>query len=169
MYSFDSERRDVAFSEATPKKFKAANNKDNQNQDRPNLQEAAKEVIRALGKEPSPHQILVENLAYDDFAGFKNTKEKKALVPKDLAIEWSLLKGDPWKARRGQNKKQDKKDEEDGTEAETAEAEGGEMGDSNGGDKVELIIPLSLSVYTNIQSSISFLYKECRIQMLVKI
>ncbi len=92
-----------------------------------------------------------------------STKKKMALVPKDLAIEWSLLKGGPQKATRGQNKKQDKKDGEDGTEAVTAEAEGGEMGNYNGGDKVEVLILLSLSVYTNIQSFIYFLYKECRI------
>ncbi len=46
--------------------------------------------------------------------------------------------------------------------------QGREMGDNNGSDKVEVLIPFSLSVYSNIQSSISFLYKECRIQMPVK-
>ncbi len=135
-------------------------------------------MIRDLGIEPSPHQILIENLTYEDFAGFMNTKEKKTLVPKDLAIEWSLSKGVPQKARRGRNKKQSN-DEEDGTRADTAEAEvEGEMGDNNdggedggddGGEKVEVLIPLSLSVYTNVQSSISFLYKECRVQMPVTI
>ena len=46
----------------------------------------------------------------------------------------------------------------------------GERGNSNdGGDKVDVLLPLSLSVYTNIQSSISYLYKECRVQIPVKI
>jgi hypothetical protein len=54
MYLYDSERKAVAFAEETLEIFEAANNKDNLNEDRPNLREAVKEVIRDLGIEPSP-------------------------------------------------------------------------------------------------------------------
>jgi hypothetical protein len=92
--------------------------------------------------------------------------QQKALVSKDLAIEWSLSKGGPQKAKKGQKMKPSINDEDDDTEV----GGEGERGDRNdGGDKVDVLLPLSLSVYTNIQSSISFLYKECRVQIPVKI
>lgn len=165
MYLFDSERKDVAFAEETLARFEAANNKDHSEcpeQDRPHLREAAREVLWGIGEDAAPHnQVLVENLTYEDFSGFMNTKSKRAIVPKDLALEWARQsKGGP---RKGRKRRKQQDNEDDG--ADDIEAVGGEVG----GDKVEVLLPLSLSVYTNIQSSISFLYKECRVQMPARI
>ena len=178
MFLFDSSRKEILFSPDALAQFEAAHSKDNGKPDRRNLRKAAKEVIQKLG-DPSYHPILLDKITYsDDISAFMNSKQKIVSVNKDLADVWRQSKGlsrklkrkantkrrKPTKrARRNNNNTAEEEDEEELEEEESddSEVEAEEVEANTDGDLVNVIIPLSLSVYTNIQSSVSFLFREC--------
>lgn len=176
MFLFDSSRKEILFSSDVLAKFEAAHNKDNGKSDRRNLRKAAKEVIRKLGDSSCP--ILVDKITYsDDISAFMNSKQKIVSVNKDLADVWRQSKGLSRKSKRKANTKRKPtkracqnttnaaEEEGDDREEDLEEDESGdsevEVEKNTDGDLVNVIIPLSLSVYTNIQSSVSFLFREC--------
>ena len=176
MFLFDSSRKEILFSPDALAQFEAAHSKDNGKPDRRNLRKAAKEVIQKLG-DPSYHPILVDKITYsDDISAFMNTKHKIVSVNKDLADVWRQSKGSSRKSKRKANTKRksrkkarhntaeeegDNNDKDDLEEDESDSESEAEVEAITDGDLVNVIIPLSLSVYTNIQSSVSFLFREC--------
>lgn len=175
MFLFDSSRKEMLFSPDALAKFEAAHNKDNGKSDRRNLRKAAKEVIQKLG-DPSYHPILVDKITYsDDISAFMNSKQKIVSVNKDLADVWRQSKGfsrkskmkrkaktkrKPMKRARHNTAEEEGDEEEEDSEQDESDSEVEVEAEANG-DMVNVIIPLSLSVYTNIQSSVSFLFREC--------
>ena len=186
MFLFDSSRKEILFSQDALAKFEAAHNKDKGKTDRRNLRKAAKEVIGKLGN-PSYCPIIVDKITYsEDISAFMNSKKKIVQVHKDLADEWRQSKGISRKSKRkantkgkstkstkrvrhdtaeeeGEEREEEELEEEETDTEDEAEVEAEVLEEENNvdGDLVNVIIPLSLSVYTNIQSSVSFLFREC--------
>lgn len=202
IFLFDSPRKSLLFSASILEKLQGGHDIDMQqskSKERPHLRDAAKKIIDKLGTE-NFRPIVMDHFTYDDMAAFMNSKCKKVLVNKGLAVSWNISKGITRKLRRTRKPKisslRTARNASNTTNTVAADntvnsntivadrANGIETATDSGvidisanmhmqtdeaasttDEKVEVIIPLSTSAYTQIQSSISFLFRECKMSM----
>jgi hypothetical protein len=148
---------------------------------RHHLRVSVKAILDKLG-EANHRPILLESLSYEDLSSFMNTKCKKVMVNKDLAHAWSISKGVtrnvknkrkvrvPRRSSRAarsptNNISEDADEMVEQDDASGDEADGKTEPCTTETEKVEVLIPLSMSTYTNIRSSVAFLYRECKVPM----
>jgi len=106
--------------------------------------------IGEAGYEP----MNLSNLKYDDIANFMNSKKNVCMVSKELADSWNSSKG----VARNRKKRRRKS-------STVNLSNGEEVGIGEANEKVEVLLPQGASNYGAIQSAVSFLYRECKVEM----